>query len=101
MISAPQLRQLLSENTDLLLVDVREAAELMNDGKIAQAQHLPLSEFETRYTELPKDQAIYLICRSGGRSGGAQAFLLEQGYQQPINVVGGMLAWCAAGYETE
>ena len=42
--------------------------------------------------EIGEKQAHYMVCRSGGRSGKACAFLTEQGFDV-INVVGGMLAW--------
>ena len=42
--------------------------------------------------EIDKNQAHYMVCRSGGRSGKAYAFLTEQGFDV-INMVGGMLAW--------
>ena len=40
----------------------------------------------------------YVVCRSGGRSGQACEFLGAQG-RHVVNVIGGMLAWDAAGFE--
>jgi len=47
---------------------------------------------------LEKEAEIYLTCRSGNRSGKAQARLKELGFSNVINVEGGFLAWHAANY---
>lgn len=79
-----------------LLVDVREQNEY--DEIHAQgARLIPLSEFEDRYTELPADQDLVMICRSGARSGRAAQFLLNNGYTRVVNLQGGTLAWDEAG----
>lgn len=41
------------------------------------------------------DEDVYVICRSGGRSLKATAFLAQSGFD-PINVLGGMGAWADA-----
>jgi len=38
---------------------------------------------------------VYVICRSGGRSLRATAYLLQYGFD-PVNVLGGMGAWADA-----
>ena len=61
------------------------------------AQLIPLSEFETRYAELPKDRELVMICRSGARSARAGEFLKAQGYGQVVNLAGGTMAWVEGG----
>ncbi len=58
----------------------------------------PLDQIDT--LDLPKDANIYLSCRSGARSGQAQRFLMQKGYKHVTNVMGGIMAWEAAGYPT-
>ena len=77
------------------LIDVREQNE-WDAGHIEGAQHLPLSELAERSEEVPLDQDVYVICRSGGRSLRATAYLAQYGYD-PVNVLGGMGAWADAG----
>jgi len=48
-----------------------------------------------RLDELDKAKPYIIICRSGGRSGRASAFLDEEGYDV-TNMVGGMLEWAGA-----
>ncbi|GAA5144380.1 rhodanese-like domain-containing protein [Pseudonocardia eucalypti] len=77
-------------------VDVREADEWAA-GHAPDAVHLPMSELGNRLHELPEDQdPLYVICRSGGRSGRVVQYLVGQGYPA-VNVEGGMQAWAAAG----
>jgi rhodanese-related sulfurtransferase len=78
-----------------LLVDVRENNE-WESGRAASATHIALSEVPDHLEELPRDQVIVCVCRSGARSGRATKFLVEQG-RNAINLEGGMLAWDAEG----
>jgi len=43
-----------------------------------------------------KDQAIYLYCRSGGRSGRALSQLKQAGFTNVHHLVGGFMAWSAS-----
>jgi rhodanese-related sulfurtransferase len=80
---------------DVPLLDVREADEWAA-GHAATARHLPMSELTARLGELPDDDPLYVICRSGGRSARVVAYLAGQGYPA-VNVDGGMQAWSAQG----
>lgn len=78
-----------------LLVDVRESNEF-NEVHAQGALLLPLSELETRFSELPKDRPLLMICRSGARSARACEYLLQNGYTDVTNLAGGTLAWADA-----
>lgn len=75
-----------------LAVDVREAAELQEDGYLEGSRHVPLGELSARAGELPADRPLVLICQSGTRSAMAAAALRASGYEA-YSVAGGMLAW--------
>ncbi len=77
------------------LLDVREDDEWAA-GHAPDATHIPLGELGARATEVPRDQQIYVICRSGARSARAAQALNGAGWQA-INVAGGMQDWAAAG----
>jgi rhodanese-related sulfurtransferase len=75
--------------------DVREPDE-WEAGHAPGAVHIPLGDLGQRSAEVPSDQAIYVICRSGGRSGRATQALNNAGWQA-VNVAGGMQQWAAEG----
>ncbi|HEV2814809.1 MAG TPA: rhodanese-like domain-containing protein [Solirubrobacteraceae bacterium] len=75
-----------------LAVDVREPAELVEDGRIEGALHVPLGDLAQRAEELPRDRTLVMICRSGTRSAMATEALRASGYDA-YNVDGGILRW--------
>ena len=97
-IDVHETKKRLSEGS--LLVDVREQNEF-DAERIPGSILIPLSEFAARYEELPKDKPLIMQCRSGGRSGQATEFLLANGYDDVVNMAGGILAWSEAELETE
>ncbi|GAA3819221.1 rhodanese-like domain-containing protein [Nocardioides panacisoli] len=78
----------------LAVVDVREPAE-WEAGHIEGALHIPLSELVGRVGDLP-DARTLVVCKVGGRSAQAVAYLAQQGYDV-VNLDGGMLDWHGAG----
>jgi rhodanese-related sulfurtransferase len=82
-------RQVLG--TDGQLVDVREPAEFAA-GTLPGATNIPLGELPSRLSELDRDRRVVLLCRSGGRSANAAAFLANSGFADVVNLTGGMLA---------
>jgi rhodanese-related sulfurtransferase/TusA-related sulfurtransferase len=86
------LDQKLKETNDLVIVDVRESAEYAFDH-IPNAISIPLGELESRLNELDKDNAIFVVCRTGNRSDFASQKLAENGFTNVMNVVPGMSQW--------
>lgn len=81
-----------------LVVDVREANEFaavrLEDGVAL----LPLSEFQSRWQELPRDRPLLMMCAAGSRSAAATAHLVRNGYPDVANVAGGITEWQRAGF---
>jgi len=91
-IMASELETRLREGEKLSVIDVREPDE-WESGHIAEAVSIPLSQFVERVGELTDfEEPIYLVCRSGNRSGKACDYLSAQGYEV-VNMAGGMLSW--------
>jgi rhodanese-related sulfurtransferase len=80
---------------DARILDVREPDE-WEAGHIAGALHIPLAQLPGRVAELAADDSVYVVCRTGGRSGRAVAWLVQNGYDA-VNLDGGMGAWAASG----
>ena len=62
---------------------------------------IPLDQLPNRVDEIPRDQEIGVICRSGNRSQVGRDILLEAGFEQVTSSAGGLKAWSAAGYPIE
>lgn len=87
------------------LLDVREPHEYAGPmGRHAAGAYLiPLAQVPHRLSELPKDPdaEVLVICKSGGRSARACAFLIEQGRRRVFNVAGGTDGWVGEGLPVE
>jgi rhodanese-related sulfurtransferase len=78
----------------LHILDVREEAEWRH-GHIDGAAHIPLSELPGRLAAVPEERTL-VVCRIGGRSAWAVAYLRQRGHDA-VNLEGGMVDWEAAG----
>ena len=77
---------------DLLLVDVRDAAEF-REGHAPGALHVPLGRVGAELERLRSDgRPVAFVCRSGMRSAMATRTAQAAGLQAS-NIRGGMLAW--------
>lgn len=93
-IQPDALKARLAANENLVLLDVRQPEEHA-EKNIPNSILIPLGELPARMAELEqlKDKEIVVYCRSGNRSGQACMFLEMQGFTNPVNLHGGMLAW--------
>ena len=72
------------------IIDVREKNEY-ELSHIIGAKNIPLSEIRQRINEIPKDEPVYLQCRSAQRSYNALMALKHLGYENVYNVSGGFM----------
>jgi rhodanese-related sulfurtransferase len=94
-ISAAQAYEKYQQGAFFL--DVRTQAE-WDQGHIAKSTLIPLDSLQARLNELPQDQDIVVICRSGARSKEGAAILRQAGFTRVTCMTGGLQAWVAAGY---
>lgn len=95
-----------------LILDVREAEELRNDGAVADALHIPRGLLESKAdpdTGKSEDkltacrggaEKVHVLCASGARAAMAAACLDEMGYSATI-IEGGLAGWKSAGLPVE
>ena len=81
------------------VLDVREPDE-WNESHIPGATLIPLGQLASRVNEVPKDQEIVVMCRSGNRSQQGRDILLAAGFTNVTSMAGGINQWKAAGFET-
>lgn len=81
------------------ILDIRTPGE-WNAGHIQEAHHIELALVPNSLSQIPKDKPIAVVCGSGMRASIITSLLNREGYQQAVNVRGGMHAWTAAGLPT-
>ena len=92
-ISVQGLKAKMDNKEDFVLIDVREKYEYEEfniGGKL-----IPLGEIMGALEDLEefKGKEIIIHCRSGKRSAMAQQLMLQAGFSDVKNLVGGVLAW--------
>lgn len=82
------------ENGDCYFVDCREKADADQfvERNPDDWHNIPQGEIYDRLDEIPKDKSVVLVCNTGARSYEAQIMLLDRGYENIINIHGGMAA---------
>ena len=93
-ISPGQLRVLLDEGDDVVLIDVREPGE-WEINRIDGARLIPKSALESGagLALIPADRTPVLYCKSGARSAQALTVVRAAGFANARHLEGGILAW--------
>jgi rhodanese-related sulfurtransferase len=81
------------------LLDVRTTEE-WEEYHAPGTTLIPLDELEMRVDELPLDQEIVVVCRSGNRSQIGRDILRNAGIEQVSSMTGGLSQWRTSGYPT-
>jgi len=88
-----QLREHLERvETYPLLLDVRENWEF-EICSIDNSLLIPMGQIPAKLDQIAPDQEIVVICHHGIRSANVCRYLEHQGYEQMINLAGGVDAW--------
>ena len=93
-ITVHKLNELREEDSKVQIIDVREDTE-REHAHIKGTIHIKLSEMAKRYTELDKNNNIFVMCHVGTRSQAVCKWLKAQGLPHCVNVLGGIDAWAA------
>ncbi len=83
----------------VFVVDVRTQEE-WDEYHAPNTTLIPLDQLQARLSEVPKDQEILVVCRSGNRSQQGRDILLSAGYNA-TSMTGGLKEWYARGYPIE
>jgi rhodanese-related sulfurtransferase len=91
-ITPNELKTRLDRGDQLVLLDVREQWEF-DLAKLKGSTLVPLATLPQALSNLNRDAEIVAICHHGMRSADATNFLLQQGFSNVKNLVGGIDAW--------
>ena len=91
-ITVRDLKNRLDRGDKLFLLDVREPHEY-SLAKIEGSVLVPLGTLPNSLDQLDKGSEIIAYCHRGMRSADAVGFLLQQGFSNVKNLIGGIEAW--------
>jgi rhodanese-related sulfurtransferase len=81
-----------STRKEHMVLDVREAREL-DICQLEGAVHVPMAEIPARVVDLPTNQPLVVLCHHGARSQMVVDFLRDAGFDNAVNLEGGIEAW--------
>jgi rhodanese-related sulfurtransferase len=88
-----EVAELLRKHPDtVVLLDVREPDE-REVAQIDPSLHIPMNDIAARLAEVPKDRRVIVYCHHGSRSMMVAGYLEGEGYQDTVNLDGGIDAW--------
>ncbi|MDP2176138.1 MAG: rhodanese-like domain-containing protein [Bacteroidota bacterium] len=92
-ITAQELKERISHGDVLNIIDVREPYEY--DEANINGTLVPLGDLQARIDDFDDliDQEIIIHCRSGARSSAAKAFMVQNGFTNVRNLIGGITAY--------
>jgi rhodanese-related sulfurtransferase len=93
-VSVDEAYQMYQDGTFVL--DVRTPEE-WNEFHAPNTTLIPLDELASRVNELPKDQPIVVVCRSGNRSQAGRDILTQAGFEA-TSMTGGLNEWRSSGH---
>jgi adenylyltransferase/sulfurtransferase len=91
-ITVRDLKDRLDKGDTIFLLDVREPHEY-SMAKIEGSVLIPLGELPTSLDKLNSNDEIVALCHRGMRSADAVGFLMQQGFSNVKNLIGGIDAW--------
>ena len=84
--------EMIQNDDNLTLLDVRTPDEFKKEGRIAGAKLIPLYNLEGNLKMLDKSKQVLVYCHSGNRSVSASRILAKNGYTV-FNMSGGISSW--------
>jgi len=90
-ITTGELKKKIEQGEPVLLLDVREPYE--HEYANLGGKLIPLNQLRIRFKELNTEHEIVVYCHRGNRSAYAVNFLLQRGFQNVKNLIGGIDDW--------
>ena len=103
-ITADELKQLLDDGRDVVIVDLRQPLDIQVDPySIPGALRMAVEELEQRHHEIPRDRDVILYCACPNEVTAARMALLlkKNGITRVRPLVGGVEAWRARNFPVE
>lgn len=101
-IEATELEELLAEDSEVLVIDIRDR-ESYRQGHIKGARSLLVDELHGFFanTHIPRNHEIVAVCYNGNQTREAVAIAQAAGFERTVHLRDGMTAWREQGLEVE
>ena len=91
-MTALELKEYITKNSNIVLIDVRESWEY-SVVSIKDSIHIPISEIQNRMHDFKEEQTIVFICHHGIRSRMVGNYFQQNDFENIINLRGGIDSW--------
>jgi len=91
-ITVMQAKELREKNPSIQFLDVRESGEV-EIGHISDALQIPLNFIPYSLEKIPQDETLIVYCHHGMRSMKAVEYLKAKGFDNVVNLAGGIHEW--------
>ena len=88
-----ELKNMLDNNEDFILLDVRTENEVLVSKISDKSIHIPMNDIPNRLPEIDNKKQIIVYCKSGKRSAKVCEYLEHNNYTDVKNLSGGIIAW--------
>ena len=92
-LSVEELHQMISDNADIEIIDVRNPSERANGEFIEGSVNIPLDDLRDNLDKIPTDKLVILHCARGMRGYIAAKILSQHGFTNINNLAGGYKVW--------
>jgi rhodanese-related sulfurtransferase len=96
-VEVDDVYNMLKDKNKYFLLDVRTQEEYKK-GFIENSILIPVSELESRLSEIPADKPVIVYCASGNRSAQAAEILIKNNFNPVYNMLGGFSEWVKKDY---
>ena len=80
------------EKGEYIIIDVRSKVDY-NSGHIDGAKNIPFEDLQNSLDDLKKYETIFVQCNMGNTSSDAYKLLIQNGFDNVVNLEGGLNAW--------
>jgi len=96
LVPVSEFCSMMKKGSEQFNLDVRDDDEFTGEG-LKHATHIHLTHLLDSLEEIPTDQPVFPLCRSGNRAMLAASLLKREGWKDVNLLMGGLSAWRAYG----